>query len=321
MSKAGPRVDVVVSTRDRAARLGALLDALRAQVVGREAFTVTVVDNGSRDATPAVLAQAARDGRLDLRVVHRARGDGPAHGRDAGWRAGAAPLVAFTDDDCRPDPRWLAALLEAAGARPTALLAGRTDPDPAELHRLTPTARTQTVLQAGPWFPTCNLAYPRALLERVDGFDLRYGWGGEDTDLAWRAQAAGAPVVYVEDAEVLHAVEDLGALGALRLACRWSEAMRVFAAHPQMRRQALHHGLFWRRAHRDLLLAAAGLALAPRLPPALALTLTLPWLQGARRRLWLSGGSARHLALLLAVDAVEVAAVVRGGARYRVAVV
>jgi len=319
VSETGPRVDVVVSTRDRAVRLRALLDALGAQELAREAFTVTVVDNGSHDATPAVLAQAARDRRIDLRVLRRARGDGPAHGRDAGWRAGAAPLVAFTDDDCRPEPGWLAALLEAAGTRPAALLAGRTDPDPAELHRLAPTARTQTVLQAGPWFPTCNIAYPRALLERVGGFDLRYGWGGEDTDLAWRAQAAGAPVAWVEGARVLHAVEDLGTLGALRLAGRWSGAMRAFAAHPHLRRSTLHHGVFWRQAHRDLLLAAAGLALAPRLPPAVALT--LPWLHGARRRLWLTGGSARHMPLLLAIDAIEVAAVVRGGVRYRVAVV
>lgn len=319
MSTAAPLVDVVVSTRDRATRLHALLEALVVQEVGLQAFTVTVVDNGSRDATAEVLAQAARDGHLDLRVVRRARGDGPAHGRDAGWRAGSAALVAFTDDDCRPEPGWLGALLEAARARPTALLAGRTDPDPADLHRLSPTARTQTVHAAGPWFPTCNIAYPRALLERLDGFDLRYGWGGEDTDLAWRARAAGTPVVYVEGARVLHAVEDLGALGALRLAGRWSGAMRVFAAHPALRREALHHGVFWRRAHRDLLLAAAGVALAPRLPPAVALT--VPWLYGARRRLWLSGGGARHLPLLLAIDAAEVAAVVRGGVRYRVVVV
>ncbi|HEV2821169.1 MAG TPA: glycosyltransferase [Solirubrobacteraceae bacterium] len=319
MTRPGPRVDVVVSTRDRAMRLRALLEALIGQDVGREAFTVTVVDNGSRDATATVLARAARDGHLDLRVLRRPRGDGPAHGRDAGWRAGAAPLVAFTDDDCRPEPGWLAALLEAARARPTALLAGRTDPDPAELHRLAPTARTQTVHEAGPWFPTCNIAYPRALLERLGGFDLRYGWGGEDTDLAWRAQAASTPVAYVEGARVLHAVEDLGALGALRLAGRWSDAMRVFAAHPQMRHQALYHGVFWRRAHRDLLLAAAGLALAQRLPA--AVVLALPWLHGARRRLWLSGGGARQMPLLLAIDAAEIAAVVRGGVRYRVAVV
>lgn len=95
--------------------------------------------------------------------------------------------------------------------------------------------------------------------------------------------------------------------------------MRAFAAHPHLRRSTLHHGVFWRQAHRDLLLAAAALALAPRLPPAVALT--LPWLHGARRRLWLTGGSARHLPLLLAIDAIEVAAVVRGGVRYRVAVV
>ena len=36
------------------------------------------------------------------------------------------------------------------------------------------------------------MAYPRALLERLGGFDEAYDFGGEDTDLAWRAIEAGA---------------------------------------------------------------------------------------------------------------------------------
>ena len=40
---------------------------------------------------------------------------GPAAQRNHGWRAGGAPLVAFTDDDCRPAPGWLEALLAGGG--------------------------------------------------------------------------------------------------------------------------------------------------------------------------------------------------------------
>ena len=39
---------------------------------------------------------------------------GPTAKRNLGWRAADAPLVAFTDDDCRPAPGWLDALLAAA---------------------------------------------------------------------------------------------------------------------------------------------------------------------------------------------------------------
>ncbi len=282
------------------------------------AFEVVVVDNASSDATPALLAGAERRGDLALRVVRADRPGGPARARERGWRAARAPLVAFTDDDCEPRPRWLATLLHGAHQTPDAVLAGRVEPNPAERHRLSPFARTLDVRAAGPWYPTANIAYPRALLERLGGFDLRYFLGGEDTDLAWRARAAGAPVRYLDDAVVDHAVWELGALGALRFPLRWSDAVIVLAAHPALRRETLLWRLFWKEAHRDLLLGALGLALARRLPP--LVLLGLPWLAGARRRLFIAHGSARHLPWLAAHDAVECFAVARGALRHRVAV-
>ena len=45
----------------------------------------------------------------------------------------------------------------------------------------------------GPWFETCNIVYEAELLERLDGFDEAFAEAlGEDTDLGWRALAAGA---------------------------------------------------------------------------------------------------------------------------------
>ena len=133
-----------------------------------------------------------------------------------------APLVAFTDDDCRAAPGWLEALL-AAGDRPGSFLQGRTAPDPDERQLLHGLARSIDVPAPSGWFETCNMAYPRELLERLGGFDEAYDFGGEDTDLAWRAIEAGAEPRFVEGALVWHAVSSRTFPRALAEATRWRD--------------------------------------------------------------------------------------------------
>jgi GT2 family glycosyltransferase len=210
-----PAVAVVVATRDRAARLAELLESLRGQTLARERFEVIVVDDGSRDGTAALLASAD-----DVRVVTRAVGAGPAAARNEGWRVARASLVAFTDDDCVATPGWLEALVGACLARPGAIVQGRTAPREDERDRLGPFSRSLWV-DGGPYYQTCNIAYPRELLERLGGFDAdAFPFVGEDTDLAWRAIESGASVAYEPSAVVHHAVAVLGPLGALRFAFR-----------------------------------------------------------------------------------------------------
>jgi hypothetical protein len=43
---------------------------------------------------------------------------------------------------------------------------GRTDPNPDEADRIGPFSRTQAIHDAGPEYETCNMFYPRELLER-----------------------------------------------------------------------------------------------------------------------------------------------------------
>ena len=88
----------------------------------------------------------------------------------------------------------------------------RSDPIPSETDRLSPFVRTLRVHGDGPYYQTCNIVYPRELLERVGGFDAdTYPVpGGEDTDLAFRAIEAGAPTAYAEKAQVYHAVSEIG---------------------------------------------------------------------------------------------------------------
>jgi GT2 family glycosyltransferase len=316
---AAPDISVVVATRDRRERLAALLDSLAAQTFPSERFEVVVVDDASRDSTPDLLAARQRSGELRLRSLRRDAAGGPAVARNRGWRAARGSLIAFTDDDCEAQPGWLEELCEAARKAPGTVLQGRTEPIGRERDRIGIFTRTIEVAQRGPWFETCNIAYPRSVLERLGGFDEGFppSPGGEDTDLAWRALEAGAPIAYVPEAVVGHAVNDLGPVGKLRVALRWSDTAWIFGRHPALRRQ-FHWGVFWKPSHAKLLLAVAGLLLARRFPP--ALLLGLPYYREAVGRCNEAGTSRTGVPYIALHDAVETFAAVRGGLRYRVPV-
>jgi glycosyltransferase involved in cell wall biosynthesis len=313
---ATPDVSVVFATHDRAARLEALLASLRAQEFGGS-FEVIVVDDGSRDGTPAVLAAELARGELRLRVIRRERARGPASARNAGWRAASAPLVAFTDDDCTASPRWLDAGVRALREHAGSFAQGRTDPLPEELHLMGPFSRTLQVHRAGPFFQTCNVFYPRALLERLGGFDEETFTvpGGEDADLAWRAMELGAAPVFAADALIHHAVSRLGPVGKLRVAWRWSETMRIFARHQGLREE-LTHGVFWKGSH--YLLARALLAAAlPRRLRFAGSWLAGPYLLHLLERGRVEGGGPLAAPYFVLHDLVEMAAAARGALRYR----
>lgn len=313
MATSHPRVSVVVATRNRAERLGRLLAALDRQRI--DDFELVLVDDASTDATPRLIAEReSREHGPPARGVRLAVSQGPAVARNAGWPLAQASLVAFTDDDCEPAPGWLEALAEAAAETPGTVLQGRTEPNPRELGELGPYSRTLNVHSLGPWFPTANMAYPRELLERIDGFDESFAYVGEDADLAWRALEAGADVRWVDGALVHHAVVDLGPVGRLRIASQWAPAFRLFARHPGLR-ERLPLGLFWKHSHQNLGLALLGLLAARRAP--LGLALALPYAWGLRVRMTSERARAVHAPYYALHDLVEVATAVRGSVAAR----
>jgi glycosyltransferase involved in cell wall biosynthesis len=302
-------ISVVVATRNRAQMLERMLAGLAEQTISD--FEVVVVDDASTDSTPEVLERWS-DGRLKLRTLRHAESHGPATGRDEGWRAAEGDLIAFTDDDCVPTPVWLEALVAAERSTAGAIVMGPTRPEPGQPQ--SPFTRTMLVERAGPPFETCNILYPRALLERLDGFDRSFPLPvAEDTDLGWRAVKSGAPLVYAPDALVHHAVHRLGPVGSLKAAMRWHAAAPLFRRHPDLRRVQLHRGVFWGPHHEWLLRAVLALVLPRRLWP-LSLWLAFPYL---RRLVWRRTGPL--LAPYIVVyDLVEMTAVARGAVRERV---
>ena len=308
-------VAVVVPTHGRPLRLRWLLNALAEQDGGP--FEVVIAHNAGDAETAGVLASHP----LAPRVVVVPDGQGPAAMRNAAWRATGAPLIAFTDDDCRPPAGWLRTLGEAASAHPGAIVQGATHPDPDELGVFlhAPHARSQQIDPPHVMAQTCNIAYPRALLEALGGFDEDFPQAvGEDTDLALRARAAGAPFVAAPEALSYHAV-DWGLRRRLRGSWRWQHMALVVRRHPELRPELPLGGWAWKTAHARWLLAAAGLVAARRRPAALALA--APWVLGTPTTY---GRHPRALARTVTelpgrflLDGTETAALLRGSARHR----
>lgn len=323
MTPTDPAVTVVVPSHERELRLRWLLNALEEQTLPRGAWELVVVHDSRDDGTEELLRDHPLAAAGVLRHHRLPAGTGlPSRQRNVGWRDARADLVAFTDDDCRPDPGWLAGMLAAARGNPGAIVQGAVRPDPFESEILAaPHARTIEVEPPGPFAQTCNILYPRGLLERVGGFEERFRlMAGEDTDLYERSRASGAPHVGAPDAVVYHAVESSSVVGAVKRSVRWGDLAYVVKQHPHVR-ERLELGVFWRRSH--VLLAAAlggSAAVATRAPGAAALA----WLPYAAHVVRRHGRRPRALAKgaleapgRLAIDATEMAVLARGSVRYR----
>ncbi|MDR7422322.1 MAG: glycosyltransferase family A protein [Armatimonadota bacterium] len=181
---------MVVPAYNDAATLRATLRHLAAQTLAPAVYEVVVVDDGSTDDTPAVLAAAAT-GRARVRPVRLDRNRGRSAARNAGIRAAEAPIIVFVDSDVLVRPDFLQrhlALHQAAG-RP---VVGRGPVVLVPSPQIPP--RAPAIRSSPAYLDTANASVPRQALVDAGLFDEGfrvYGW--EDFDLGLRLQAAGLP--------------------------------------------------------------------------------------------------------------------------------
>jgi glycosyltransferase involved in cell wall biosynthesis len=109
---ADPRVSVIIPTWNRAIEVRQAIASILAQTYAN--VEVVVVDDGSTDETPSVLASYGKD-----IVAIRQENAGVSAARNTGIRAAKGEFLAFVDSDDTFEPTKIAkqvALLEAAGA-------------------------------------------------------------------------------------------------------------------------------------------------------------------------------------------------------------
>jgi MoaA/NifB/PqqE/SkfB family radical SAM enzyme/GT2 family glycosyltransferase len=196
-----PGVSVVVPVYNGKGTLAACLASLELQDYDgpRE---VILVDNGSTDGSGELAI-----GRRFTRVVSCSR-RGPAAARNDGVDAARYELVAFTDADCIPQPKWLGELVDALSPE----LAAVGGPLPAAVSGTVPDLvaeisfnQEETAAAEMPYLATANALFRRSALISVGGFDERFPIaGGEDSDLGWRLKFADMKIGYAPRAVCLH---------------------------------------------------------------------------------------------------------------------
>ncbi|AEM83119.1 glycosyltransferase family 2 protein [Streptomyces violaceusniger] len=187
---AAPEYAVVIPTLGRpslAVTLRALADAK-----GPAPRRIVLVDDRPLDDCTALPA-AVPDDLAPLVEITPGCAAGPAAARNIGWLAAPEPWTVFLDDDVVPGPTWaddLAADLAAAGPG-VAGSQGRIAVPLPDDRRPTDWERMTAGLATARWI-TADMAYRRAALEAVGGFDERFPRAfREDADLALRIVAAG----------------------------------------------------------------------------------------------------------------------------------
>ena len=237
-----PGVTVVIPSWRRPEGLRRALRALAGQCAGGP-WDVVVVASGADTAAHEVVA-AERDRLLagptsspssapeaapalaptsaleDVRVVDEP-GPGSSLARNRGL-AESRQVVAFLDDDCRPEPGWLRAITAPVQAGTAAGTGGRVvlDPTvpvpswlgPALLSYLAHYDRGTEDIELGDddFVLTANAAFDADLLAFVGGFDPLLGTtagrptGNEEIDVCRKVRRAGGTIAYTASAVVVH---------------------------------------------------------------------------------------------------------------------
>jgi glucosyl-dolichyl phosphate glucuronosyltransferase len=215
---------VIVATRNRSALLAQTLEALSQQSWPASRFEVVVADNGSTDRTRAVVDRAAAAGEPAIRYV-AVPTPGKSYAVNAALAIARGETLAFTDDDVRPDPQWLARLIEALGRPGVDFVAGRVLP----IWEAPPPSWMSSALYGVLAIPDngevpvqinapdadvmpigANMAVRRAVVERVGGLRVDLGKlegtlrTGEDHEFFLRMIHAGFRGVYEPCAIVHH---------------------------------------------------------------------------------------------------------------------
>ena len=281
-----PPVDVavVVPTYRRPDGLRRLLDGLSSQTLPFDRWEAVIVDDGSGPDVAAAVDRLAGGVPFSVRVLHQGANRGQAAARNRGWRSTSAPVIAFVDDDCVPEPGWLAAGLAALSRPGVGVVQGRTvRPAGSERYRYTPLTVVREVLEPSPWFEGCNLFLRREALDGAGGFDEGFGDFAEDTRLGWSVLGAGWERGWAGDAVVTHELGERPVSWHLRIHWREGDIVRLAARHPGIRSMLWRP---WAVKRENALFAAAvlGLLAAVKARPAALLTFPyLLWLQPGRR--------------------------------------
>lgn len=196
------RATIQLCTYNRAHLLERVLDACFEQTVPAESYEVVLVNDGSSDETPAVIARARERASCRFEVIDQVN-SGLAKGRNAGIARATGERIIFIDDDVLPVPSFVEEHLRSHEARPKAIVRGGAIN--VESFDDLPPPVWNVLHYSGNYFWTTNVSVPLVTIRAIGGFDesfSEYGW--EDIDVGLRLRFGGVKAVFNPKALAYH---------------------------------------------------------------------------------------------------------------------
>jgi glycosyltransferase involved in cell wall biosynthesis len=194
------KISVVVPTYNRQNLLRNNIEALLKQDYDQSKYEVLICDDGSSDGTEEMMKEYLSQKKSAQIKYLRQKNQGPAAARNLGIKNASGDIIAFTDDDCEADAIWLYEIAKSFRANPEIIgVGGVTYSIPTKI-----TPFTHQIENKETWsFPTCNIAYTKKILDKLDGFDPRFPFTNEDADISWRIESSGK-VIHNPNMKILH---------------------------------------------------------------------------------------------------------------------
>lgn len=201
---------IIIPTYNRPEKLKTCLDSLLDLDYPPDNFEIIIVDDGS-DHPLDRLIQPYQN-HLDLTLIRQSN-TGPANARNTGANLARGEYLAFTDDDCTLDQKWLSALEKGCLETSYALFGGKTinallDNPYSIASQLLIDYLYNYYNHQSPkvqFFAFNNFAVSRQLFQKVGQFDRSFPLAaGEDREFCDRCLNQGYRLVYLADAQVYH---------------------------------------------------------------------------------------------------------------------
>ena len=234
-----PHFSIIVPTSQQPALLLKCLDALGRQTLPRHQFEIIVIDDANSPETAAAVDLFTRQigrsgGPLEVRYLAQPAELGFAAARNRGWRAARGTVVAFTDDDCLPQPNWLMVVLSSF-ERGAQVVTG-------QMHLTDGTLAPQkkNLYWESNELISANCFCRKTALERVGGFEEAFdlAWR-EDQDLQFKFMGAGIAINKCPEAVVVHPMIEQPWYTPLANERRSRYDALLYKRHPDLFRQRI----------------------------------------------------------------------------------
>jgi glycosyltransferase involved in cell wall biosynthesis len=196
------RATIQLCTYNRAHLLERVLDACFEQTLSPDSYEVVLVNDGSRDSTPEVIARAQTRATCRFEVINQ-QNAGLAKGRNAGIARASGERIIFIDDDVLPLPNFVEEHLRSDAAHPKNIVRGGAIN--VESFDVLPPPVWKLKDYSGNFFWTTNVSVPLATIRAIGGFNesfSEYGW--EDIDVGLRLRFGGMKATFNPKALAYH---------------------------------------------------------------------------------------------------------------------